>query len=270
MPFRYYAFRQYNQELDEAAEAVCEQLEILDRDARFSERVRNYVPPEGSWLRDKYLDIWYDDVAEWEAGRDVVRALGFDSFNRPGPVAVREAFLNVYVRNLEVEPDTLEDKVSILYDTREERWDYLAKKLGFERPRMFRLYRGVTCDRYDYVSDVVNAWIADNDDKFDFEHDVLTCWSTKKKTARSFAKKNQHAAVMVKADVEFVNTLADKWVDDGAYILPWYFQDEVVVATAAPNSLRVFTRDAVVWFQGEEYNYSRRTELISAWQATQR
>lgn len=269
MPFNSPAFLSYNDSLDQAARSICGRLNIRSVADRFSPRVRSYSPAPGSALYETFLPIW-ENEGEWLAAREVLRMLAFDKFDRPGPREVKEAFLSVIVRGEDPEPDSVGERVAIMYGSREDRWRRLAHRLGISFPDSFPLWRGMTCARYDYVADVVAAWSSEDSDEFPLEHDVLSSWSLSRRTAEIFAEKDKNAAVIVRTDVDFFDTLADKWVDDGAYVVPWNLQSEVLVATSEPNSLTVYKGDTIVWYQGRRYTYTERTKLIAAWQASHR
>jgi hypothetical protein len=235
---------------------------------RTSQAAKRFSPRIGSELEATYLEIWGHDVDSWQLGRWTVARAAFLFEDHPDHMAMRQAYRKVVV--LEEDPSDnsrIETAIHRVYATRRERWTRLASKLDVPFPEEFTLWRGVRFKHHDYVADVIEAWRADKvSQTMPFAHRTLSSWTLDRKIAEAFTGKNDGVAVV--AQIPFSNTLADKWVDDGAYIVPWSHQNEVLVATEEEDSITVLTKKAIVYFEGARYTFSQRQELFNAWDAT--
>jgi hypothetical protein len=261
------AFREYNYKLDREAERC---LQALGPDL-WRDEVRDALIQhdfeEGSLLRDYFDRIWTGNFEGLTNARRLLGVCGFDIEPRPNAVDLRLAFARV--KNGGSPATELEVRIAKLLITRRDRWQILADMLGTTIPDEFTLWRGVNNSRRDYVSDVYRAW--KDDLPLKLIHRELTSWTTERSVAERFASgygHDQTGAVVVRAQIPFVDTVADKWVDDGAFIVPWYAQNEVLVGTATPNSIIAIREDVIVWWRGVQYTYDERDEFFAAWQAT--
>lgn len=150
-----------------------------------------------------------------------------------------------------------------LYSSRVERWQRLSNILGIDMPRGFRLFRGVHGE--DHVLSALEQWLDDSRSDMRVLSYPLTSWSLSRAAGKDYSfNYYPHASVLFSANVQFANTLADKWVDDGSFILPHERECEVIVAT--PNNDEIVTSkiDVQVMFNNETYRFEDRYKLESA------
>lgn len=239
------------------------------------QEARNYRFSNDSEIGKFYLRLYGGDGELLEAGRSLVRRLAWVTSRYPEFNAMCQA----YQESQSYDPDDgaqeltpLAMEFAQIASSRRERWERLAWFLGEPAvPTELVLWRGVNNQRHDYVSDVIKAWKSGT--SIDVRHNVLTSWSTQSGTAHAFAKRwgwGRHGAVVFRATIPFSDTIADKWLDDASFLVPWWTQDEVYVATSRPNSIVASMSDAVVWFAGKPYGYQNRAGLFSAWQDARR
>ncbi|MEB3298828.1 MAG: hypothetical protein VKO21_05010 [Candidatus Sericytochromatia bacterium] len=174
---------------------------------------------------------------------------------------VREAYQRLLDAQGKVSPGTLEASVGELLATRKTRWQRLARKAGIEPPDAFRLHRGVR--GVGPVEDVVRALETPGQQSMVLRHHTVASWSTDPDVARSFARGSE-PSVIYRADIPLEKTLADKWVDGGAFLTLGADQDEVMVAA---RNLEIPLGRFEVHFQGRTYTPADRQALVRDWRA---
>ncbi|MDB5095658.1 MAG: hypothetical protein JWM80_79 [Cyanobacteria bacterium RYN_339] len=175
-------------------------------------------------------------------------------------VALREAYTRVAVQgNAPAAP--IEQTLVDMLTTRRARWERLATREHLPMPEAFKLYRGV--DGEYAVKAVMEAWGNPAAQTMEVPLYDLTSWSLRRETADAFALQ-EAANVIYQAEVPFGNTVADKYVDGGAFIRWCYDQDEVVVGKPR-GGLQIPVQDATVQYQGKTYTYADRQALAEAW-----
>lgn len=178
---------------------------------------------------------------------------------------MRKAFSKIMAGQAPESP--LEHTIFDIYTTRRERWLRLSDKLGLDGvPESFQLYRGTHSKRI--LEAVVTAWKDTQYSEMQVPAHELSSWSMSRATAQSFAFDSEHS-VIFEAQIPFERTLADKFVDDGTFISPFFGEQEVVVATAQKNGITTPKDKVTILFQGKQYDYSQRADLIKAWDAHQ-
>jgi hypothetical protein len=175
-------------------------------------------------------------------------------------VALRDAYTRVAVQG-QVPATPLEQTLVDMLTTRKARWGRLAASEQLPMPGAFKLYRGV--DGEYAVKAVLDGWLAPGGTTMDVPLYDLTSWSLRRETADQFALK-QAANVIYQAEIPFEQTVADKYVDGGAFIQWCFDQDEVVVGRPR-QGLRIPVQDATVQYQGKTYTYADRQALAEAW-----
>lgn len=263
------AFQRYNDQLADARRVVKRELKINTLKDFFRPDVKTYSPPSGSYLDRKFKAVWGGDTVSWRSASFFVQNWAFEKSHAPFYRDLVAAWLKIAG---DEDPETrLEISAAVLYLTRRERWQRLADGLHIEPPTEFLLYRGVKGRVF--VEDVVNSWRLPGNTPLTLRHHPLTSWSLNLEKPEGFAidhGRDRYAGVVHRAVVPFENTLADKFVDDSSFVVPWNDQNEVVVATSGPDVLLVDKFAAVVWYLARRYTYSERDELIRSWEAGKR
>lgn len=149
-----------------------------------------------------------------------------------------------------------------LYETREDRWRSLATALHIGVPTHFRLYRGI--DRSDAATYVLREWARSPDNpRLVVPGPRLASWSFDPKIAKAFATSPEGGAIF-EAIVPFDLTLADKWVDDGAFLTSYADEEEVIVCTPIENAIASIRKSAMVLVDGAWYGFDDRHRLFDA------
>lgn len=175
-------------------------------------------------------------------------------------VALRDAYTRVKLQgNPPATP--LEQTLVDLLGTRKARWGRLAAAEQMAVPDAFKLYRGV--DGEYAVKAVLDGWLDPAAKTMDVPLYDLTSWSLRRETADQFALQAD-ANVIYQAQVPFEQTVADKYVDGGAFVRWCFDQDEVVVGRVG-GGLRIPVQDATVQYKGKTYTYADRQALAEAW-----
>ncbi len=155
--------------------------------------------------------------------------------------------------------------------TRSQRWQMLSAKLELPMPTAFRVYRiakmwrdgdfsgGHTGlqDAFAVIRDVVSLWQRP-DDLLEARQRRLGSWSLSESGLYSHVSQAR-IALKYEAVIPFNATLADKWVDDSAFI---EFSPEREVIAIAPTE--VVARNITVVLDGESYAHDRLSQLAEA------
>lgn len=216
-------------------------------------------------LSDRYYgDLYRDSGLQRRAGELIS---GWSEDRQANPY--RQEVVDAWTKALRGKwPETaVEETVAELYATREERWERLAERIGVETPVGFRAFRGVRGDTF--VGDVVEAWRNEGKPYMLARQREAASWSLRPRTAMNFATgigRHTQAGVILDADVPFEQTLADKLVDDGRFVVPFRAQWEIIVGSDRPNDVLVPTHRVVVVFRDRQYLFEDRKALMAAWE----
>lgn len=135
--------------------------------------------------------------------------------------------------------------------------------LGIDAPDGFRVFRGMRGK--EVVQAVSEKWLDETHIDMRVASKLLSSWSMSTAAGREYSfDRYPNASVLFSADIQFANTIADKWVDDGSFILPCFRECEVIVATADVDEIIVAKRDVQVMFDYRTYRYEDRQELANA------
>ena len=179
-------------------------------------------------------------------------------FGGKDQLPLREAFEN-FGRG--INQTATDDTFRTLLKTRQARWQRLARRHGLDAPTHFQLHRGVNSNRA--AEEVARVWEQSGKRGLSLKHHSVNSWSLDKQVAERFANGSE-AAVVYRANIPMKRTLADKWVDGGAFLQWAPDQDEVIVMG---KQLAVPAREIRVTFQGKTYGYEDRQAFLKAWRA---
>jgi SPP1 gp7 family putative phage head morphogenesis protein len=230
----------------------------------FLPQIKSFDAMHSNVLRERYLDIWGGDAAGWQEAQGIVRKYAFHKGQSVQHQALGDAFKRIMHGQA---PTTAEgEALEHMLATRRQRWERLAASLGVDVPDTFTVYRGLNGRKY--VESVAGAWRAGADAPLTVQLRELTSWSLNRNAAGAFATeygKNAAYGVIAEARFPFDMTVADKWVDDSAYIVPWAWQDEVTVGSPVVQDYAIDPTRAIVYFQGQRYTYAEREAFLAAW-----
>ncbi|MEB3284511.1 MAG: hypothetical protein VKN33_04415 [Candidatus Sericytochromatia bacterium] len=179
-------------------------------------------------------------------------------FGGKDQLPLRDAFNNFRRGTIQTPTDRT---FRALLDTRAARWKRLSQRHGVAMPTHFQLHRGVNSNRA--AEEVARVWSQGKKRGLGLKHHSVNSWSLDQRVAERFANGSE-AAVLYRANVPFKRTLADKWVDGGAFLQWAPDQDEVIVMGAR---MVVPARDVRVIFGGKTYGYENREAFLKAWRA---
>jgi hypothetical protein len=177
-------------------------------------------------------------------------------------IPLRKAYTRVVVEG-QAPASPLEQTLVDMLATRKDRWARYAQRQGLAMPDAFKLYRGV--DGEYAVKAVLDGWMDPAAKTMEVPLYDLTSWSMQYETADKFALQTA-ANVIYQAEIPFSDTVADKYVDGGAFIRWCFDQDEVVVGKPR-GGLHIPLQDATVEYKGKQYTYANRQALAEAWKA---
>ena len=248
---------------------------ILD----FSDRATNYLLRE----YDKKLNAFASGIPLNLVDQLVERRLGEledflgPSYNSKAEQASAEKLVEYWTRDFEANIERLlirkafsdilkgktpisswEIDVAVTLVSRRARWENLTEKVGIAFPDAFLCYRGVK--GIEYVQELTDAWLDDSEFLAVRQHE-LASWSLSKSSAERFAV-DPHAAVIFIAEIPFEQTLIDKWVDGGRFVIPYYKQYEIVAGYDEPDGIVANSTRSEIFFRGKRYTYAEKRELF--------
>lgn len=206
-------------------------------------------------LRQAFAWLYQDDDLQRQA-EHLVEEWTRDFEYNPNRIAIRKAWSSV----LSDAPWESEWDISVgaTLATRKARWERLSGRYRIKMPSVFRAYRGVK--GIPFVQAVVSAWQQDAE-RLEVRQRELASWSLNPSVAVRFAS-DPRASVVYAADIPFELTLADKWVDGGRFIAPYYWQYEVIAGSSLPNGLLALAKLTRVCYQNTWFTYDERARLI--------
>lgn len=242
------------EELAEFDQFLSGGVSDIDRD---SNEAVHYL----SRLYDDFYSNIFQDVALYRGTKDFTRT--WTSWDRPSDFANR--MIDAWKRVLSgQETDAYYDQFLYnLYSSRPERWQRLSEMLGIGTPDGFHLFRGMYGEHM--VRAVSEEWLDETHDAMRVPSRLLSSWSMSRAAGREYSfDRHPNASVLFSADIQFANTLADKWVDDGSFIVPCFRECEVIVATADIDEIVVAKQDVEVMLNYKAYRFEDRHELANA------
>ena len=207
-------------------------------------------------LSNLYASLYGDKDVQQAASR-IVDAWSRDFEANPERAHIRNAWVDLFEGK---DPMSLwEESVAITVATRRGRWERLAAQLGIAAPAGFVAYRGVR--GIAFVQGAVSAWESENENFTVLQH-PLASWSLNAASAHRFAS-NPHASVVYAAAIPLVQTLADKWVDGGRFVIPYASQHEIIAGVGVSNGVSASTRQTRICYRNRWYSFDEREEVFS-------
>jgi hypothetical protein len=154
--------------------------------------------------------------------------------------------------------------------TRAIRWQKLAKHLGIAVPDAFCVYRFAKLWRkgefsgdktilpkvFEVIQKVVDTWISGSDQPFEARQKELGSWSL---SISGLQKHIEMAKIglIYKTELPFDLTIADKWVDDDAFV-EFSSENEIIALTP----VNVLLRDIAIVIDGYIFNFEQISPLV--------
>lgn len=249
----------------------------INYDSRITKRVsyrntfNDHVINHFKSLEPHFLQLYSYHGLTLSAVREMIRGWTILFSSNVYQIEIADSFSN-YLLGGKKYNTVIDQTIRAAMRSRKQRWISLATQEGIPIPDGFRVYRGIrdTLPSIPIVKSVLQAWHTKSPVAIPMKR--TASFSLKEASAINFATglaglgksdSNREAipGIVFDTDVPLEFTLADKLVDGGSFLIPWWDQYEIIAGGPKENYLWSHYARIKIIFKGRVYIHTDLTDL---------